>query len=196
MKWMNLTIAILDFGVRLYGGSEPSKHLSKCLLWCEKLNKSNLIWIFLWRLKISEAVCKRDWHNVRSYLFSMCKNFGLSVQWPLMTRQRDVVVVRTALTAAMVVPSTMFKVYDPPNSETLVSKLFQNFPVINMTWEAVHIKFLIRKLVFTIIPIAHEGSNILISHLFRMIVWTLGCTFSQEPVIIWPESKPLYSAQV
>ncbi len=128
--------------------------------------------------------------------FSMCKNFGLSVQWPLMTRQRDVVVVRTALTAAMVVPSTMFKVYDPPNSETLVSKLFQNFPVINMTWEAVHIKFLIRKLVFTIIPIAHEGSNILISHLFRMIVWTLGCTFSQEPVIIWPESKPLYSAQV
>ncbi len=80
--------------------------------------------------------------------FSMCKNFGLSVQWPLMTRQRDVVVVRTALTAAMVVPSTMFKVYDPPNSETLVSKLFQNFPVINMTWEAVHIKFLIRKLFY------------------------------------------------
>ncbi len=31
--------------------------------------------------------------------------------------------MRTALTAAMVVPSTMFKVYDPPNSETLVSKL-------------------------------------------------------------------------
>ncbi len=31
MKWMNLTIAILDF-VRLYGGSELSKHLSKCLL--------------------------------------------------------------------------------------------------------------------------------------------------------------------
>ncbi len=36
----------------------------------------------------------------------------------LATRQRDVVVVRTALTAATVVPSTMFKVYDPPNSET------------------------------------------------------------------------------
>ncbi len=31
MKWMNLTIAILDFGVRFYGGSELSKHLSKCL---------------------------------------------------------------------------------------------------------------------------------------------------------------------
>ncbi len=152
MKWMNLTIAVLDFGVRLYGGSELSKHLSKCLLWCEKLNKSNLIWIFLWRMKISEAVC-----NV-----------------PLMTRQRDVVVVRTALTAAMVVPYTMFKVYDPPYSETLVSKLFQNFPVINMTWEAVHIKFLIRKLVFTIIPIANEGSIILISHLFRMDSMNIG----------------------
>ncbi len=66
--------------------------------------------------------------------------------------------MRTALTAAMVVPSTMFKVYDPPYSETLVSKLFQNFPVINMTWEAVHIKFLIRKLVFTIIPIVIIGN--------------------------------------
>ncbi len=32
----------------------------------------------------------------------------------LATGQRDVVVVRIALTAAMVVPSTMFKVYDPP----------------------------------------------------------------------------------
>ncbi len=30
MKWMNLTIAILDFGIRFYGGSELSKHLSKC----------------------------------------------------------------------------------------------------------------------------------------------------------------------
>ncbi len=29
-KLMNLTIAILDFGVRLYGDSELSKHLSKC----------------------------------------------------------------------------------------------------------------------------------------------------------------------
>ncbi len=77
----------------------------------------------------------------------------------LATRQRDVV-VRTALTAAMVVPSTMFKVYDLPNSETLVSKLFLNFPVVNTTWEAIHVQFPIRKLVFTIIPnpIAREGS--------------------------------------
>ncbi len=39
MKWMNLTIAILDFGVRLYGGSELSKHLSKCLPRMRKTQK-------------------------------------------------------------------------------------------------------------------------------------------------------------
>ncbi len=75
----------------------------------------------------------------------------------LASGQRDLV-VRTALTAAIVVPSTMFIVYDPPNSETRVLKLFPNFPVVNTTWEAVHVQFLIRKLVFTIIPIAREGS--------------------------------------
>ncbi len=37
--------------------------LSKCLLW---MWKSNLVWIFsVWK----KAVCKHDWHNVRSYLF-------------------------------------------------------------------------------------------------------------------------------
>ncbi len=36
---MNLTIAILDFGVHLYGGSELSKHLSKCLLRMRKTEK-------------------------------------------------------------------------------------------------------------------------------------------------------------
>ncbi len=36
---MNLPIAILDFGVRLYGGSELSKHLSKCLLRIRKTQK-------------------------------------------------------------------------------------------------------------------------------------------------------------
>ncbi len=36
---MNLTIAILDFGVRLYGDSELSKHLSKCLLMMKKKKK-------------------------------------------------------------------------------------------------------------------------------------------------------------
>ncbi len=39
MKWMNLTIDILDFGIRLYGGSELSKHLSKCLPWMRKTQK-------------------------------------------------------------------------------------------------------------------------------------------------------------
>ncbi len=53
----------------------------------------------------------------------------------------------------------MFKVYDPPNSETLVSKLFPNFPVVvNTTGEAVYVQFPIRKLIFPIIPIAREGS--------------------------------------
>ncbi len=37
---MNLTIAILDFGVRLYGGSELSKHLSKCFLRMRKMQKT------------------------------------------------------------------------------------------------------------------------------------------------------------
>ncbi len=40
MKWMNLTIAILDFGVCLYGGSELSKHLSQCLLRKQKTKKN------------------------------------------------------------------------------------------------------------------------------------------------------------
>ncbi len=31
-KWLNLTIAILDFGIRLYCGSELSKLLAKCFL--------------------------------------------------------------------------------------------------------------------------------------------------------------------
>ncbi len=38
-KWMNLTISILDFGDRLYGGSELSKHLLKCLLRMRKMQK-------------------------------------------------------------------------------------------------------------------------------------------------------------
>ncbi len=38
-KWMNLTIAIPDFGVRLYRGSELSKHLSKCLLQIRKIQQ-------------------------------------------------------------------------------------------------------------------------------------------------------------
>ncbi len=39
-KWMNLAIAILDFSVHLYGGSELSKHLSKYLLRMRKMEKN------------------------------------------------------------------------------------------------------------------------------------------------------------
>ncbi len=56
----------------------------------------------------------------------------------LVTRQRDVVVVRTALTAAVVVSSTMIKVYDPHNSETRIddhsdstSLLIQTRPLLH-----------------------------------------------------------------
>ncbi len=42
---------------------------------CEKCKKSNPIRIFLWRMKILEAVCKRDWHNVRLYLFFKVRKF-------------------------------------------------------------------------------------------------------------------------
>ncbi len=72
MKWIHLTIAILDFGVRLYGGSELSKHLSKCLLRMQKTPKKS---VSVRRTKISEAVCNRDWHNVRSYLFFYVRTF-------------------------------------------------------------------------------------------------------------------------
>ncbi len=42
-KWINLSGAILDFGVCFYGGSELLKHLSKCLLQMRKMQK---IWFF------------------------------------------------------------------------------------------------------------------------------------------------------
>ncbi len=31
---------------------------------------------FLWRTKVSEAVCKHDWHNMRLYFFFKCERFG------------------------------------------------------------------------------------------------------------------------
>ncbi len=79
MKWMNLTIAILDFAVRLYGGSELSKRFSKCLLWMRKTQQiepgPNF---FLWT-KISETVCKHDWHNLRLYLFFKVRTFRTKI---------------------------------------------------------------------------------------------------------------------
>ncbi len=46
-KWINMSNAILDFGIRLYGGFELSKHLSKCLLWMQKTQKIEPDPIFL-----------------------------------------------------------------------------------------------------------------------------------------------------
>ncbi len=42
MKWMDLTITILDFAVRLYGGFELSKHLSQFL---PRMQKTQIIYI-------------------------------------------------------------------------------------------------------------------------------------------------------
>ncbi len=37
--------------------------------------KSNLIWFIVWWMNVLEAVCKRDWHNMRSYLFFNVRKF-------------------------------------------------------------------------------------------------------------------------
>ncbi len=57
--------------------------LSKCMLQMRKHRKLNLIRICLWWTKVSEAVCKRDWHNVRLYLFINVQHFRLKnvKQW-------------------------------------------------------------------------------------------------------------------
>ncbi len=36
---------------------------------CENAENRNWSKFFLWRMKVMEALCKRDWHNVRLYLF-------------------------------------------------------------------------------------------------------------------------------
>ncbi len=79
-KWMNLTIAIVDFVVLLYGGSELSTGGSGCV----KCRKYIPIQVVLWRMRFLEAVCKCDWHNVRSYLFlnRFCAmDFTLKTKW-------------------------------------------------------------------------------------------------------------------
>ncbi len=57
--------------------------LSKCMLQMRKHRTLNLIRICLWWTKVSEAVCKRDWHNVRLYLFINVQHFRLKnvKQW-------------------------------------------------------------------------------------------------------------------
>ncbi len=78
----------------------------------------------------------------------------------------------------MVVPSTMFNVYDTPNSETHVSKLLLNFPVVNMTWEPVHVQFPIMKLVFTIISDSKWRQQLL--HLLHNTAYLKHRTSKQE----------------
>ncbi len=47
---------------------------------------------FFGRKKVSEAVSKRDRHNVRSCLFLTCKNFGLGVQFTFYRGVRNMTV--------------------------------------------------------------------------------------------------------
>ncbi len=72
---MNLSDAILDFGVRLYGGSELSNHLPKCLLRMRK-TQNNESWskFFLCRMKVSESQSHATWGRI---YFLTCQNFGL-----------------------------------------------------------------------------------------------------------------------
>ncbi len=46
---------------------------------CE--NAENRTWsnFFFWWTKVSEAVCKRDWHNMRSYLFFNVRKFRTEI---------------------------------------------------------------------------------------------------------------------
>ncbi len=126
-------VAFKCFNVRKHPTGWQSYKHSPCyacsLLTILEFQSNTCLFHCLWNIQYAS--------NDRSHLAYKCST--------LATRQRDVVVVKTALAA--VVPSTKFKVYDPPNSETLVSKLFLNFPV-NTTWEAIQVQFLIRKLIY------------------------------------------------
>ncbi len=71
------------FFLNSYSSSFPIKMLATD----EKTQKIEPGPIFLWQTKVSEAVCKRDWHNVRSYLFFNVLKFrtqctmAFSSQW-------------------------------------------------------------------------------------------------------------------
>ncbi len=83
MKWMNLTITILDFGIRLYGGSELSKHLSKCLLRLLKTQKIEPGQIFFYDGQKFRMQCVNvidiTWGRI---YFSTCEHFGRVFQNP------------------------------------------------------------------------------------------------------------------
>ncbi len=53
-----------------------------CYKWENSENRTISDFFFLCQAKVLKVVCKRDWHNVRSYLFLMSEKFWLRVQWP------------------------------------------------------------------------------------------------------------------
>ncbi len=88
---------------------------------CEKRKKSNPIRIFLWRTKISEAVCKRDWHNVRSYLFFNVRKF------------------RTQCAMALKTPNTFL--LQLQNRTTSLFYLFLFYFFVKGVWPSLHVHF-------------------------------------------------------
>ncbi len=80
-KWMNLTITILDFGVRFYGGSELSKHLSKCLPRMRKTQKIEPDPNFFYDGRKFQRQCVNvidiTWGRI---YFSTCENFGRKIR--------------------------------------------------------------------------------------------------------------------
>ncbi len=52
-----------------------------CYKWENSENRT-ISDFFFCQVKVLKVVCKRDWHNVRSYLFLMSEKFWLRVQWP------------------------------------------------------------------------------------------------------------------
>ncbi len=75
-KWMNLTSAILDFGVCFYGDSELSKHLSKCLPRMRKTQKNRTRYNFFYDGRKFQRQCANvidiTWGRI---YFSTCENF-------------------------------------------------------------------------------------------------------------------------
>ncbi len=45
----------------------------------QKIEPGPIIFYFLWRTEFSEAVCKCDWHNMRSYLFFNVRKFQMRI---------------------------------------------------------------------------------------------------------------------
>ncbi len=64
-------------------GSELSKHLWKCLLRMQKMQKSNLIQFFYDGRKFQRQYVNMTDTTRGHIYFLTCENFGLSVQWPL-----------------------------------------------------------------------------------------------------------------